>query len=329
MKKEFGQLSHWWDGNFNKIKGWYCSRKFNGWSALWDGGVTRGIMSNEIPWFKKDKTVLSTGLWSLGRNNNPDVIYAPEDFLNSLPKGIPLHGELWYHDRLDIIKKTCGTKKWIEPMWGNIRFKIFNIKPFNKWFNNPIFLSDRIHQRLSLIKTEYTDINNYKKTIELLKKLEYNDVLDYVSVIKLNSIKELKDLQAQVIKNKWEGLIFCNPDGKYECGRSHHCLKWKPECENEATIIGYEKGKTGKNIGKIASLKAELVWDEQILCLFGGATFMVNKKVNFNISGLNDEERDIETCKEKYKIGNKVPFTFLGVSIHGIPQSCNLHREVK
>src|SRR3989304_427477 len=129
MKKEFGMLSYWWNESFEQVQGRLCSRKFNGWSALWDGGLTRGKLATEVPWYYrgKDKAKLSTGLWSLGRNNKPKVLEAPNYFLNNLPKNIPLHGELWYNDRLDIIKKYCSRKSMYHPMWHNINFIAFNI----------------------------------------------------------------------------------------------------------------------------------------------------------------------------------------------------------
>jgi len=328
MKREFGQLSHWWNGSFSQIKDYYCSRKYNGWSALWDGGISIGIPSHKIPWFKKDKSVVSTGLWSLGRNNNPDVINAPPFFTEMLPKGIPLHGELWYKDRLDVIKKTCGTKKLFEPMWTNVKFMMFHIKPYSKW------LLDLNHKTTTAIAeftqklkdSEYWDAERYEKIYGIMKNIETNDTLQLVTSLKLETLEDLKAMQKASIENRWEGLMFANPNGLYECGRSYNTLKWKGVCETEAIVEGYGDGKTGKNIGKTGSIQAHLEWGEQVLSIFGGRPDMIGEEARFNIGGLTDLER-INT-HEHYPIGSKIKFTFFGVSTHGVPQNCNIYRSL-
>ena len=102
-KEEFGQLSHYWGGTPENLVGRFGSRKYNGFSVLWDGGVTRGMLAKDVPWYYKggDKDgVVSTGLWSLGRNMKPKVLRAPDLWLNQLPVSVPLHGELWNNDCL-------------------------------------------------------------------------------------------------------------------------------------------------------------------------------------------------------------------------------------
>ena len=328
MKQEFGQLSHWWNGTFEQIKGYYCSRKYNGWSVISDGGITKGKNARDIPWFKKDKDVISTGLWTLGRstkrnNSNTDVLNAPEYFINKLPKGVPVHGEVWYNDRIDIIKQVCGTKKWFDPMWANLKFMAFNMKPYSKW-ENDINHSINIGTLLQpeYINRKYSEV--YDDLISLKESLN-NNTFDVVTSVKLLTIEDLRQMQETSIKHNWEGLMFTNPDGLYECGRSYNSLKWKTQCETEGIVIGYENGKTGKNIGKIGSIKANVLWDEQVLSVFGGDHIHVGKEAFFSIGGLNENEHD--NCKELYPIGSKIKFSFYGVSIHGVPQSCNIYRE--
>jgi len=121
--------------------------------------------------------------------------------------------------------------------------------------------------------------------------------------------------------------MFANPTGKYECKRSHNNLKWKPDYETEAVICGYEKGKTGKNLGLVGALKATMVWNDKVISIHGGESWMVGKEANFCIGGLTDKERDWEECQRKYPLGTKIKFKFDGVSNNGIPQSCNIYRK--
>ena len=101
----------------------------------------------------------------------------------------------------------------------------------------------------------------------------------------------------------------------------------KQEYETEGVVYDYEDGKTGKNLGKVGALKATLIWDNQIMSIYGGHPRMVGQEANFSIGGLTDDEREWVTCKTSYPIGTKVKFKFSGVSVHGIPQSCNIYRD--
>jgi len=327
MKREFGQLSHWWNGSFEQVKGYFAMRKYNGWSALWDGGITTGMTTEKIPWYRKKKLQMSTGLWSLGRDNNPDVVNAPAEFIAKLPQGIPVHGELWYKDRLDIIKTTCGTKRWFDPMWGNIIFMAFNIKPYISWFESTLDYEVWLTQ--SKIPDTFDDYNYTKSYYHLQGHIESypNSVLNLAVAIKINNVEDLKQIQETSVKHKWEGLIFANPNGKYQCGRSYNSLKWKAKCDNKAIILDYVEGKTGSRISKVASIKAHLVWDEQILSLFGGQPWMIGKEVIFKIAGLDGDEIEWDMCKKKYPIGEVINFTFFGVTHLGVPQSCNVKRD--
>jgi len=142
---EFGMLAHHWNGSLEQVQGWYASRKYNGWSALWDGGITRGMLAEEVPWYYKgkDRPIVSTGLWTLGRTPNsneikPKVIQAPSYFLNKLPPNIPVHGEISYldkngYDRLHMVKRVCGMKFGYNPLWYSLKFRAFHVKPYSLW----------------------------------------------------------------------------------------------------------------------------------------------------------------------------------------------------
>src|SRR5205809_6855024 len=95
---EFLMLAHKYvpERDSERIKGWYCSQKLDGVRAMWDGGVSRGLLASEVPWANVEKDYRyieenrATGLWSrLGK-----VIHAPDWFLDQLPL-YPMDGELW------------------------------------------------------------------------------------------------------------------------------------------------------------------------------------------------------------------------------------------
>ena len=316
MVKHFGQLSHHWSGSFKQVQNWLCSRKYNGWSVLWDGGFTRGMTATDVPWYYrgKDKPISATGLWSLGRDNKPKVIHAPDYFLDKLPKGIPTHGELWYNDRLDVIKSTCGNKKYFKPMWLNVKYKVFNSKPFHLW-----------NDTKDILPKEEPLPARYDKMINELKKYE-NDTFHVIDVFYIRSQEDIKMMMKKAKDEKWEGLMFANPSGSYEAHRSYNNLKWKQVYETEALVIGYEEGKTGRNIGQVGAIQATLQWDDKVLSIYGGLPRHVGEEVDFCVSGLRDDERSWDECRKLYKIGTRVRVSYSGVSIHGVPQSPNIYR---
>ena len=99
-RREFLQLAERYDAEKHDAAGRYISEKLDGTRCFWDGGLSRGLPTETIPWAgvidpktgeKKHKIKpIATGLWS--RYGNP--IMAPDAFLNLLPC-CPLDGELW------------------------------------------------------------------------------------------------------------------------------------------------------------------------------------------------------------------------------------------
>lgn len=316
-KKEFGMLSHHWDGTYEQIENWVWTRKYNGWSALWDGGVTRNKMADTVPWYYKGgdkRNVVATGLWTLGRNNKPKVIEAPGYFLDTLPVGVPVHGELWYNDRLDIIKRTCGLKKTYSAMWYSVIFKAFGIKHPSLWDCESLNIGK-----------DYCFPMTYTGSLQFLERFN-NETFQTVKYRFIETEDQLKLIQGAAITEGWEGLMFNNPASIYVNERSHNNLKWKPAMETEATVIGYVPGKTGRKIGHVGSLQCEMVWDEKVISVHGGLKSMVGVKTIFAVSGLNDDEIDWTACKELYPVGSKVNFKYLSISTHAVPQSCHLTR---
>lgn len=335
MDTEFGMLAHHWNGSLEQVQGWFASRKYNGWSALWDGGITKGMLASEVPWYHRgaDKQIYySTGLWTLGRNNGlvgdrmikPKPINAPKYFTDMLPKNVPVHGELWYEDKLSTIKRCCGQRLGYNSMWYNIMFMAYGIKPLNLWEGiKEVPRYKNLHLNIPWLITH--EGVSFKKSMDYLSLFK-NDTFYPVHRWTIETEDQIKSLQRLAISYGWEGIMFHNPEGMYECKRSWNNLKWKQEYETEAAVYDYEKGKTGRMIGKVGALWATLIWDEKVASTFGGDESMIGQEVSFKISGLTDKEREWVTCRTSYPIGKAVKFKYSGVSGHGVPQSCNVYR---
>ena len=336
MKKEFATLAHSYHGNFEKVIGWYMSRKLNGWGCLWDGGVTRGLPAYKIPFYYiggDTRPLKSTGLWTIGRSNKygirPKTIQAPDWFLDMLPKGVPLQGEIWKDDNLSDIKSICGCSTEVrksDPRWKDVKLFVYNYKPFSLWDaecmpNTLCFtsLKDSIfYENVSLEER----IDNLSNT--LLTKDYVESPVRLLPFFKLNSEEDLALFSELVRANKWEGSMLANPRSPYECCRSHNLLKVKPKFDAEARIVGHVPGKTGKNIGKLGAISCVLTWGEEVLSITGGTKEMLGKTVSFSVSGMSDADRNWSVVEKKYPVGSILSFTFSCISTHGVPSSCNV-----
>lgn len=348
---EFGTLAHHWNGSFERVRGYIVSRKFNGHSILWDGGLTLGWKATKVPWYYKgaDKdNVVATGLWSLGRGNKPKVIKAPPEFLSKLPIGIPTHGELWFKDNLSMVKQIAGRKDNMHPLWEDIKYIVFNIKPYECWnYNGSDILGQEIKKWSSSSNSQKQRVNsfyqnnNYFDRMKLAVEYIYPDLniveeeedpmssshqllfLDLKSIL----TKEDLDRSMQTARNQlWEGLMFQDPNRPYENKRSWGTLKYKTDYETEATIIGYKEGKTNSRIGTLGSIRCELTWDNKVSSMVGGSDRFVGKTVSFRVSGLNESEYDWDKKETNFPLGGKLRFKFSNISSLGVPQSCNIYR---
>ena len=84
--REFLQLAETYVAAKHGVGGYFLSEKLDGTRCFWDGGLSRGVPTEQVPWAslidpktgqKKTKIKpVATGLWS--RYGNP--IIAPDEF---------------------------------------------------------------------------------------------------------------------------------------------------------------------------------------------------------------------------------------------------------
>ena len=138
-KREFLQLADHYDPRKHDVAGWFVSEKLDGTSCFWDGGLTRGLPTEQVPWAsiidpktgeKKAKVKpVSTGLWS--RYGNP--IMAPDWWLNQLPC-CPLDGELWAgRGKFQLCRSICGGDTPDE-RFDKIVFAVYSTPPLGAIF---------------------------------------------------------------------------------------------------------------------------------------------------------------------------------------------------
>ncbi|KZW03370.1 DNA ligase/mRNA capping enzyme [Exidia glandulosa HHB12029] len=206
--------------------GWWCSEKLDGVRAFYD------------------KTFFSR----LG-----NAFFAPDWFLEKLPKDVQLDGELFagrskFNDTVSVVK----TKN--SPHWKTIKFHIFDIpshgdKPFE--------------ERLKLLEKLFGEGGSH--------------ACDHVVIVEQTAVKDrdhifkmLKAVEAQ----GGEGLMLRKPKSTYVGSRSSTLLKIKTFHDAEARVTGHTKGR-GKHVGVCGALICEMQ---------SGKTFQCG-------SGLTDKQR--------------------------------------
>jgi len=326
MKKEFAQLAHSADIN-QRYMGWYVSRKLNGWGCIWDGGVTRGMPAEEVPWYYKggdgrlSYPVVSTGLWTIGRDNKPKVIFAPDWFLNSLPVLMPIQGELWCNDDLGKVKSICGQgiKGLNDDRWREIKFQAYNVKPYVLWKDIRKFVRPHSTQFWVNLSWKY----RHDTMLSVLENHIFNNVGEVVSQTKITFKDQLRLFAKTALNLGWEGAMIINPFSNYEDWRSRNLLKVKPKFDIEAMVLYAEHGK-GKHEGRMGSLVCRVTWDEKVTSFIGGKEKMIGKTVDFGVGGFTDTQRGWDYVQEHYQQGKDIPITFLSISRDGVPCSANI-----
>ena len=138
-RREFLQLADHYDPHKHDVAGWFVSEKLDGTRCFWDGGITRGLLTEQVPWAsiidpktgqrKAKIKPFSTGLWS--RYGNP--IIAPDWWLNKLP-ACPLDGELWAgRGKFQLCRSICGGDTPDE-RFDKISFAVYSTPPLGAIF---------------------------------------------------------------------------------------------------------------------------------------------------------------------------------------------------
>ncbi len=159
-KRELLQLADHYDPSKHNVAGWFVSEKLDGTWCFWDGGLSRGLPTDTVPWAstidpktgkKKAKIKpIATGLWS--RYGNP--IIAPDWFLNQLPC-CPLDGELWAgRGNFQLCRSICGGDE-PDPRFDKIVYAVYSSPPLASVFATGEIRSANMACNLDYIGVEH------------------------------------------------------------------------------------------------------------------------------------------------------------------------------
>lgn len=351
-RREFLQLAKVFDPAKHKVGGWFLSEKLDGTRCLWDGGVSRGRKTTEIPWAsvtdpktggpKKKVKPVATGLWS--RYGNP--IMAPDSFLDKLPP-FPCDGELWAgRGNFQLCRSICAGDV-ADSRFDQIHFAVFSSPPWASLLQTGEIKNSNFHCMIdhdAIMKTLPKDIVSPVKDAtfeqELFALRSWDGWDDQVYILK-QIVLPKDDQEASValgehmnhfLDNGAEGVILRDGSSKWTPKRIAGCLKFKPWDDAEGTITGFTSGrktnKGSKHLGKI------------------GALILDYQGKRLELSGLTDEERlflhpdmrdhaidnpgqDMpkDTKGFYFKVGDTVSFKYRELSDAGVPKEARYWRK--
>ena len=160
-----------------------------------------------------------TGKLLLSRNGNP--FYAPDYFTKDLPVDVTLDGELFLG--WGQFQKCVSITRWQDENdeWKDVKYLIFDGPSLKGNFSS----------RLKQLKTILADTKN--------------------KFVKLHEHEVCKDDEHLQWEMDWvtslggEGMMIWDPKSPYEYWRSESMLKVKKFIDDEAVVLGKEKG-TGR-----------------------------------------------------------------------------------
>lgn len=356
-KREFLQLLHKYDEKKHFINSWFVSDKLDGRRVFWDGGISRNLKTEDVPYANtvKDKRFIepkyATGLWS----RYGKAIQAPASFLDKLPNVI-LDGELFLglgkqQELMSITATHEGTD------WSDIKFMVLDSPPIERVFCDGVY-DVRVGNVLYKIKLEGIlpwIRNNGRHFISVGPDSSFEQVYGWLRrkfvgnenillhnqvrlPFKTHEIKSVIDKELEsVVQSGGEGLVFRNPVDTWKPERTHSALKYKPYQDDEAIVTGYTWGRETEFGSKLLGMMGNLI---------------VNfKGKRFELSGFTDEERatmiykhnnepafengllnagqvvsdDIEN--KKFPRGSTITFRYRELSKDGIPKEARFLRQ--
>ena len=261
-------------------KGWLISEKFDGYRACYDHSK-KGFFS---------------------RQNKP--FNAPDWFIQAMPPRL-VDGELWIGRNMFQEMGTVRKKVPVDEEWLNITFQVYDMP------DHPGTFQERLKELKRIVKLTKNRWNLRRKDYEYpFNKLECPVVVAKQIVVKDES--HLDKVYQEIIQAGGEGIMLKDPDSPYEGKRSNYLLKYKPNFDEEAIIVGYKPGQ-GKYTGMLGGFMCKP--------LINHDTYMsIDEDTDhaFTISGMDDEIRG--KYQKTHPIGTIISYEHSGKTDKGKPR---------
>jgi DNA polymerase/3'-5' exonuclease PolX len=267
--------------------GWYVSEKYDGIRAIWDG-----------------EKFISRG--------QKVFTYVPQYFIDLMPPGIALDGEMWISrnnfkevSRISTLKiGRSRTQKEIDKIWrgtnenNSVKYMVYDLPNSSEPFESRM-------KYLKQVVDDRTLVWNH-----ILENLD-DCPIKFTKQTKIESMAQLVSTYKELTSKGAEGVMLRAPNSPYETKRSKYLLKYKIKEDAEAIVRGYTMG-TGKYKGLLGSLDCELILDQKPC------------GVMFNIgTGFTDKDRtEYNNSKSSLyiPIGSIVSFSYMELSEDSVPR---------
>ena len=311
-RREFLQLAKTFVLGKDNPSGMYISEKLDGTRVFWDGGISRGMATIDVPWAgiinpKKPEELkakikpISTGLWS--RYGNP--VIAPDWWLNRLPQ-IFLDGELFAGRGNFQMSRSIVSKHTAEDeAWRDVQFAVFGCPPAEQVFaageiNNPnMVLNVDPESILKFIQRRADTGTGDEFVCTAMKGATFEHELNYLQGalpqddlvylhrhVQLPSSKGraeayMNRFMDEVLNEGGEGIVLRDPQAIWTPKRVKSLLKLKPFTDDQGTLTGFVSGRQTDKGSKLRGLI--------------GAAVLDYKGKRLELSGFTDEERRFAT----------------------------------
>lgn len=361
-RREFLQLAATYKGpdapKAPSFAGWVISEKLDGTRCFWDGGVTRGMATDSVPWAnlidpktgnrKAKIKPVSTGLWS--RYGNP--IMAPDEFLNLLPMTL-LDGELWAgRGNFQLCRSICAGDEPDSRFMEHIQFACYGAPPLQRVFRTGEIKNSNFHKQIDLeaILAFYnehagpeTDFQSLDPESSFFNEIQFlNHALDndriflhsqsFLPDTEPEATEAVEEFMANVIERGGEGVIIRDSGAIYEPKRVKALYKYKPYDDAEVMVNGFISGRETDKGSKLLGMIGALITD------FKGK--------RLEIAGLTNEEREFADADmtrhaaehpgqdmpktfqgRQFRVGDVITIKYRELSDDGIPKEARYFRR--
>lgn len=353
MKRTLVPLANVYNPSKHRLETRLMSIKLDGMRALWDGGLTRGLPVEQVPFANTDKDhrllakPIATGLWS----RYGKVIHAPDSFLDNLPIGQMLDGEL-YTDRnqLHIVVGTAKSFQPDEVKWANINYHVFDAPTYGQFAKEGTIYETHYKKEFTpgikqwvLDRIWKLDLKplvpngcTFQEVYATLRKHQ-DSWSDRLRLVGHFPTKDWQQFYEEELTKGGEGIMFRDMYSGWIPNRHDGLLKCKPDHDSEAIVVGWKSGRLtdlgSKLLGMMGALKVE--W------LDGPVS-----GVEFWVSGFTEGERTIShpdivqwaidnpdteradgTGLLYFNLGDSIQFKYGELTADGIPRRAAYKRK--
>lgn len=319
-KREGAILAVDYESKKHTIGGQYMSVKLDGQRVIWDGGISTGLQVTEVPWAFNPKAGLkATGLWS----RNFKAVMASDEFVEKLPKGMCLDGEVWLgNGRFEDLESTARTETWATEQqkrdaWAQVQYKCFDVPSYNELFrdgrmyirkeNHFITCLGWVQQRISI--NDYWKPMTFENALRLIPD-EFRHEQIRLPLFESEAIEIMQQKLAEVTDAGGEGLMIRRLSSIWTPKRSSDLLKIKKFFDSEGIVTGYQEGE-GRLKGMVGAVLLKGLVPIKI-----GSGIKVERE--FKISGFTDLER--ENAQTLFPIGSEISYRYNEITDDGFPR---------